>query len=191
MNFKEIAFESVWVAKLDVFPDARGYFYEFYSESEKFVNSPIRFKPQQSNMSLSKKGALRGIHFSLAPGGQIKWLTCVSGSILDCVVDLREGSPTFGRHHLIRVSAAEPQALLIDSGIGHAFLSLEENTIVNYLLSSPYDPTFEVGVNPLDETLGIDWPTDDLILSDKDRSAMTLTDAGLLRKLPQYISKAI
>jgi dTDP-4-dehydrorhamnose 3,5-epimerase len=188
MNFKEIAFESVWVANLDVFPDARGHFYEFYSESEKFINPPIRFKPQQSNMSLSKKGALRGIHFSLVPGGQIKWLTCVSGSILDCVVDLREGSPTFGRHHLIRVSASEPQALLIDSGIGHAFLSLEENTIVNYLLSSPYDPTFEVGVNPLDEILGIDWPTEDLILSDKDRSAMTLTDAGLLRKLPRFQS---
>ena len=189
MNFKEIAFKSVWVANLDVFPDTRGCFYEFYSESEKFVNPPIRFKPQQSNMSLSKKGALRGIHFSLAPVGQIKWLTCVSGSILDCVIDLREGSPTFGRHHLIRISAAEPQALLIDSGIGHAFLSLEENTIVNYLLSSPYDPTFEVGVNPLDETLGIDWPTNNLILSDKDRSAMSLTDAGLLRKLPRFQSR--
>lgn len=189
MNFKEIAFESVWVAKLNVFPDARGYFYEFYSETEHLVKPPIEFKPKQSNMSLSKKGALRGIHFSLVPGGQVKWLTCVSGSILDCVVDLREGSPTFGMHRMIRVSAAEPQALLIDSGIGHAFLSLEENTIVNYLLSSPYDPKFEVGVNPLDENLGIDWPANGLIISDKDRSAMTLTDAGLLRKLPKFQSR--
>ena len=189
MNFKEIAFESVWVSNLDVFPDARGYFYEFYSESEKIANPPIQFKPQQSNMSISKKGALRGIHFSLVPSGQIKWLTCVSGSILDCVVDLREGSPTFGKHHLIRISAAEPQALLINSGIGHAFLSLEEDSIVNYLLSSPYDPVFEHGVNPLDEILGINWPTKDLILSDKDRSAMTLTDAGLLGKLPKFQSR--
>jgi dTDP-4-dehydrorhamnose 3,5-epimerase len=189
MNFKEIAFESVWAAKLDVFPDTRGYFYEFYSESEHLVKTPIEFKPKQSNMSVSRKGALRGIHFSLVPGGQVKWLTCVYGSILDCVVDLREGSPTFGRNRLIRVSAAEPQALLIDSGIGHAFLSLEENTIVSYLLSSPYDPQFEVGVNPLDQTLGIDWPANSLIISDKDRSAMTLTDAGLLRKLPQFQSR--
>ena len=189
MNFKEIAFDAVWVANLEVFPDARGYFYEFYSESEKIVKPPIPFKPQQSNISRSKKGALRGIHFSLVPVGQVKWLTCLSGSILDCVVDLREGSPTFGKHHLITISAADPQALLIDSGIGHAFLSLEENTIVNYLLSSPYNPSFEIGVNPLDENLGIDWPTNGLILSDKDRAAMSLTDAGLLQKLPKFQSR--
>jgi dTDP-4-dehydrorhamnose 3,5-epimerase len=191
MNFKEIGFESVWLAQLDVFPDSRGYFYELYSEAEKGENLPIRFTPKQSNFSLSKKGALRGIHFSLIPDGQIKWLTCVSGSILDCVVDLREGSPTFGSHHLIKISAAEPQALLIDSGIGHAFLSLEENTIVNYLLSSTYDPKFEFAINPLDKTLRIKWPTSQLVLSDKDRTAITLREAGLLQKLPQYISKAI
>jgi dTDP-4-dehydrorhamnose 3,5-epimerase len=191
MNFKQIGFESVWVANLDVFTDHRGYFYELYSETEKSSKLPIGFKPKQSNFSLSTKGALRGIHFSLVPDGQIKWLTCVSGSILDCVVDLREGSPTFGGHQLIEISAAEPQALLIGKGIGHAFLSLEENTIVNYLLSSPYDPKFEFAINPLDQTIRIEWPTSELILSEKDRTAVTLKEASVLKKLPQYTSKAI
>lgn len=189
MNFNEIAFGSVWVASLELFPDARGYFYEFYSQSEKFSNLPLAFKPVQSNLSISKKGALRGIHYSLVPGGQIKWLTCVSGTILDCVVDLREGSSTFGQHHLVTLSAAEPQTLLIDSGIGHAFLALEENSIVNYLLSSPYDPTFEVAVNPLDKSLAIDWPLKNLILSQKDHMAMTLNDARSLHMLPKFESK--
>lgn len=186
MIFKQIAFESVWVAKLNVFPDSRGYFYELFSETEKYTNLPINFIPQQSNVSMSKKGVLRGIHFSLAPEGQIKWLTCVSGSILDCVVDLRQGSSTFGQFQLIEISSADPHVLLIGSGIGHGFLSLEENTFVNYLLSSPYNPEYEIAINPLDEDLGIEWPIPEVTLSEKDKNAMSLKKARLLKKLPVF-----
>ena len=186
MNFTEIAFESVWISKLNVFPDSRGYFYEIYSVNSKNSKTPTLFKPQQSNVSISKKGVLRGIHFSLVPEGQLKWLTCVSGSILDCVIDLRQGSSTFGQFQLIEISSTDPHAILIGSGMGHGFVSLEENTIVNYLLSSPYNPEFEVAINPLDENLGIPWPNLELILSEKDRNGMSLNDARRLKKLPLF-----
>lgn len=145
------------------------------------------FVPVQSNTSVSKRGALRGIHFSVAPGGQAKWVTCLSGSILDCVVDLRENSPTFGESKFVELSAKSPQAIYIGPGIGHAFLSLEDESLVNYLLNSPYDPGLELAVNAFDPTLNIRWPKMDYILSEKDPEAIDLQTVIANGKLPKYL----
>ena len=187
MKVIEVGFNSVWRIELSVFPDNRGHFFELMSARKSELVSELDFVPVQSNVSVSKKGALRGIHFSLATGGQAKWVTCLAGSILDCVVDLRENSPTFGESRLIELSAKSPQAIYIGPGIGHAFLSLEDGSLVNYLLDSPFDPNQEFAVNAFDPNLKIDWPKMDYILSLKDSDAIELQELILIGKLPKYL----
>jgi dTDP-4-dehydrorhamnose 3,5-epimerase len=115
---------------------------------------------------------------------------CVSGAVLDVVVDLRIGSPTFGRHHGVTLTADSPAAVFISEGLGHAFCALTDDTSVVYLVSTPYDPTREHTVSPLDAELGIEWPTDlgELTLSDKDRDAPSLAAAVEAGALPSYES---
>jgi dTDP-4-dehydrorhamnose 3,5-epimerase len=183
----EVGFNCVWQIELSVFPDSRGHFFEVISDKHFDLVPKLDFVPVQSNVSVSKKGALRGIHFSVATGGQAKWITCLAGSVLDCVVDLRENSPTFGEWRLIELSSKSPHAIYIGSGIGHAFLSLEDGSLVNYLLDSPYDPDQEFAVNVFDPTLKIDWPPMDYILSVKDSNAIELQELISTGKLPKYI----
>jgi dTDP-4-dehydrorhamnose 3,5-epimerase len=187
MEAMEVGFDSVWRLDLSVFSDSRGHFFEIMSSKHSDLIPHLEFVPVQSNTSVSKKGALRGIHFSLAPGGQSKWVTCLSGSILDCVVDLRENSPTFGESKLVELSAKSPQAIYIGPGIGHAFLSLEDGSLVNYLLDSPYDPDLEFAVNAFDPTLNVRWPKTDYILSEKDSDATDLQNLISNGKLPKYL----
>jgi dTDP-4-dehydrorhamnose 3,5-epimerase len=186
MRAVEIGFGSVWRVGLSVFEDTRGHFFECISDRHLNLVPHLKFVPVQSNVSVSTKGALRGIHYSLATGGQSKWVTCLAGSILDCVVDLRVGSPTFGQSKMLRLSSEIPEAIYIGPGIGHAFLSLEDESIVNYLLDSKYDPSQEFALNAFDPTLGIDWPVMKYILSKKDSEAMDLQDLNALHQLPNY-----
>ena len=156
--------------------DERGYFREWFKSSTMNEFLSKEFKVEQANISKSNKGVVRGIHFSLAPRGQAKWVACAAGALWDVVVDIRPNSPTFGRWDAHELRADDGRSLFISEGLGHAFLALEEETIISYLLSTPYSPSHEWAINPLDPDIGIPWPADDLSLSEKDASAPSLRE---------------
>jgi dTDP-4-dehydrorhamnose 3,5-epimerase len=132
---------------------------------------------------------LRGVHFALVPPGQAKYVYCPSGKILDVIVDIRVGSPTFGVHDAVLLDSEQPRAVYLSEGLGHAFVSLADNSSVTYLVSSGYSPGREFGVNPMDPELDLPWPTDlEFEFSAKDQAAPTLAEArekGLLPTMEQ------
>jgi len=149
----------------------------------------IDFSVQQANFSLSKKGVIRGIHYSLAPDGQAKWVTCVSGLIIDVVVDIRPKSPTFKKVEYIILEPNNGKSVLIGPGLGHGFMAQKDDSGITYLLSTPYSPNFEYDISPLDEDLDINWNLEKLgmpnfVLSAKDDSAPSLIDRQTQGKLP-------
>ena len=171
--------EGSWLISTQEFRDSRGSFREWLPNSackEIFGKS---LEVAQANFSVSRKGTLRGIHYSLAPEGQAKLVTCLTGEIYDVVVDLRPDSKTYGKWHGVNLSADSPQALYVGPGLGHAFLALEENSGVAYLLSSAYNSEMEHGINPFDKEIGISWPQIEFLLSDKDAAAPSFKDAKL------------
>ena len=176
MSYLESEVDGVWTYHPKTFFDSRGYFREWFKRSTFASHSGIDFTIEQSNLSISKKNVLRGIHFSVAKQGQAKWVTCVNGDVTDLVIDLRESSPTFMKHIFINLTAESGQAIYIPEGCGHAFLSNKDSSIVVYSLSSEYDPEKEFAINPLDPKLGINWPVEIPILSEKDRSAPNFDD---------------
>jgi dTDP-4-dehydrorhamnose 3,5-epimerase len=131
------------------------------------------FEIEQANISFSSAGTLRGIHYSIAPKGQAKWITCVSGSIQDVIVDIRPDSKTFGQWFDVELKG---DSVFISEGLGHGFLALDDNTAVVYLMSTPYSPADEFGINPLDEDIGIKWRVnvEELLISKKDFIAPSL-----------------
>ena len=131
---------------------------------------------------------MRGIHFSLAPLGQAKWVTCVSGAIVDVIVDLRPNSPTFKKIEYIELNAKDGKSVLIGDGLGHGFISLHENSGVSYLLTSAYAPEYEFGVNPFDSDLSLEWEKflipQTIFCSKADRMAPSLQNLINSKKLP-------
>jgi len=166
--------------------DDRGEFYEWYRPDLLAEATGADWCVQQANVSQSRQGALRGIHFADVPPGQAKYVTCVQGRVADVVVDIRVGSPTFGRWIPIELDARRKSAVLISEGLGHGFQALTEDATVMYLLSHRYEPGIEHGVNPLCPTLAIRWPIPDPVLSDKDRLAPSLNEAAAQGLLPIY-----
>jgi dTDP-4-dehydrorhamnose 3,5-epimerase len=139
-------------------------------------------------MSVSARGTVRGIHFADVPPGQAKYVTCVAGAVLDVVVDIRVGSPTFGQWESVRLDTVERRAVYLSEGLGHGFCALEDGSTVVYLCSEGYAPQREHEVHPLDPGIGIDWglPVAELRLSDKDSAAPTLAEARESGLLPSY-----
>jgi dTDP-4-dehydrorhamnose 3,5-epimerase len=172
------------------YDDPRGSFAEWFRADLLGAVTGRAFSVSQANHSTSRRGVVRGVHFSDVPPGQAKYVYCVSGAILDVAVDLRTGSPTFGRHDAVTLSAAEPVAVFLSEGLGHAFCALSDDTSVVYLVSTPYDPSREHTVSALDAELGIRWPGDlgELTMSDKDRDAPSLSAAVEQGLLPSYES---
>jgi len=173
--------------------DDRGVFLEWF-RSDRFVETTgHRFTIAQANCSVSAAGTIRGIHFAQLPPSQAKYVTCPAGAILDVVVDIRVGSPTFGQWDAAVLDDQERKALYIAEGLGHAFMALADDTVVNYLCSAPYAPGREHGAHPLDPAIGIDWPTrgrdgSELTpaLSPKDEQAPLLADLVDTGLLPSY-----
>jgi dTDP-4-dehydrorhamnose 3,5-epimerase len=167
---------GAWVFESPTHHDERGYFREWFKDS--FIKQELGrdFHVAQSNLSKSKKGVVRGIHFSLAPEGQAKWITCAHGSLWDVVVDIRPKSPTFKRWEAHKLSAGDGRSIFISEGLGHAFVALEEDSVISYLLSSSYSPTHEHAINPQDAEINISWPDLPLTFSEKDSAAPTLRD---------------
>jgi len=141
----------------------------------------------QANCSVSRRGVLRGVHFAQVPPSQAKLVTCVHGAVLDAVVDLRVGSPTFGAVELVRLDDVDRNVVYLAEGLGHAFLSLADGSVVTYLCSEVYRPDREHAVHPADPALGIGWPADvEQNLSEKDAAAPTLARASAAGLLPSY-----
>jgi dTDP-4-dehydrorhamnose 3,5-epimerase len=158
MNFEELAIKGVWLAHSPIHADSRGSFREWFKPAELLSATGQNFAVMQSNISISHRGVLRGIHFSLAEHGQGKWITCITGSIWDVVVDIRPSSPTFKQWVGIPLNSQSGHSVLVSEGLGHGFISLEDNTAVSYLLTSPYSPAEEHEISPLDSELSISWP---------------------------------
>jgi dTDP-4-dehydrorhamnose 3,5-epimerase len=172
-----------------VHDDDRGSFAEAFRGAEFAVDLGYRLDVAQVNCSVSKRGVIRGIHYSDVPPGQAKYVTCVAGAILDVIVDLRTDSPSFGKWEAVRLDAVTRHAVFLAEGLGHAFAALTDGATALYLCSTPYAPGREHGVHPLDPAIGIAWPTEEdwtPVLSEKDAAAPTLEEALRSGRLPRY-----
>ncbi|WP_433333621.1 dTDP-4-dehydrorhamnose 3,5-epimerase [Spirillospora sp. CA-294931] len=166
--------------------DQRGSFHEWFRQ-DALEKVGHRLGLAQANISVSARGVLRGVHYADVPPGQAKYITCVRGAILDVVVDVREGSPTFGSWTSVRLDERSRRCVYVAEGLGHAILSLEDDSTVVYLSSEPYTPSAEHEVHPFDPALAIDWPADvEPVLSAKDAAAPTLAEARAAGHLPSY-----
>jgi dTDP-4-dehydrorhamnose 3,5-epimerase len=173
--------------------DDRGVFLEWFREDHFTEVTGHSMRLAQANCSVSSPGTLRGIHFAQLPPSQAKWVTCLAGAALDVVVDLREGSATFGTWDSVLIDDVDRRAIYLPEGLGHAFLALDEATTIAYLCSAPYAPGREHGVHPLDPDLAIDWPTQDrqgrdldYQLSAKDAAAPSLAEVRAQGLLATY-----
>jgi dTDP-4-dehydrorhamnose 3,5-epimerase len=187
MELTPLGIEGVWLVESRVFHDDRGLFREWFKSETVQSVTGRKFEIEQANISSSSRGTLRGIHYSTAPRGQAKWVTCVAGSIQDVVVDIRPNSPTFGKWVGVELTQESGKALFISEGLGHGFLALEDKTAVAYLVSTPFSPENEFEINPLDPAIGITWRIESTLLkiSDKDKSAPTLTEQLNQGNLPK------
>jgi dTDP-4-dehydrorhamnose 3,5-epimerase len=188
MNIEPLAVPDAWVCTPQVHGDDRGMFLEWYRGDLLAAVTGRRFDIVQANHSQSRRGVVRGVHYADVPPGQAKFVYCPSGSVLDVIVDLRIGSPTFGAVDSVVLDDVDRRAVFIAEGLGHAFCALADGTSLTYLVSSAYNPVAERGVSPLDAELALPWPVPaaELELSDKDRAAPPLAAAIAAGDLPSY-----
>ncbi|RCW45347.1 dTDP-4-dehydrorhamnose 3,5-epimerase [Halopolyspora algeriensis] len=188
MQARQLEFIGAFEFTPDSFPDHRGLFVAPFQEAVFTEAVGHGLHVAQSNHSVSARNVVRGVHFAEVPPGQAKYVYCPAGGILDVVVDVRIGSPTFGRWQAVRLDSAEYRALYLAEGLGHAFAALSDDTAVAYLCSTAYNPAVEHGVNPLDPDLDLPWGElgADPILSAKDRDAPSLSEAAEAGLLPHY-----
>lgn len=193
MLFRELKVPGAWEFTPTQFGDDRGVFLEWFRDPTFTEATGRSLDLAQANCSVSAAGVLRGIHFADVPPGQAKYVTCVRGAVLDVAVDLRVGSPTFGVWDAVLLDDVDRRAVFLSEGLGHAFLSLEDDSTVVYLCSTGYAPGREHGIDPLDAEVGIDWPTVgregaefEFRLSDKDAAAPSLADAVAAGLLPRF-----
>ena len=167
--------------------DGRGVFLEWFKVERLAEAAGHPLTLAQANLSVSAAGTLRGVHFADVPPGQAKYVTCPRGAVIDFVVDIRVGSPTFGLSDAVRLDAVDRRAVYLSEGLGHAFVALEDDTTLTYLCSTGYSPGREHGINPLDPALGLPLPEGvDFLLSDKDKAAPTLAEAADQGLLPDW-----
>jgi dTDP-4-dehydrorhamnose 3,5-epimerase len=187
MKAYELAIADAWVFEPTVFPDARGAFAAPFQGAAFRQALGFDVTVAQTNHSVSARGVIRGVHFADTPPGQSKYVYCPRGALLDVVVDVRVGSPTFGEFEAVELDGRSCRAVYVAEGLGHAFVALEDDTVMAYLCSTPYSPGAEHGVSPLDPALGLPWPAElDPVLSDKDAAAPSLEQAVEARLLPDY-----
>lgn len=186
MKVRSLSVEGAYEVIPQPHGDDRGQFVEWYRHDRLEEAAGHRLDLAQANLSISAKGVLRGIHFADVPPGQAKYVTCLRGAVLDVVVDLRLGSPTYGRWDARRLDDLERRAIYVPVGLGHGFCALTDEAMVTYMCSSTYNPATEHTVNPLDPELGIAWPAGSLRLSPRDETAPNLADVRSAGRLPSY-----
>jgi dTDP-4-dehydrorhamnose 3,5-epimerase len=185
-----LGIDGAWLFVPQVHSDDRGSFLESFNGEEFAVHLGYRLEVAQVNCSVSRRGVIRGIHFADVPPGQAKYITCVSGAVLDVVVDLRVGSPRFGTWKTVRLDDVVRASVFLAEGLGHGFMALSESATVMYLCSTSYAPEREHGVHPMDPAIGIAWPLELLdrepVLSARDEAAPMLAEAKRSAMLPSY-----
>jgi dTDP-4-dehydrorhamnose 3,5-epimerase len=186
MDISALSIEGAWEITPRLHGDPRGLFTEWYRFDllAEVVGHPLELA--QGNLSVSAKDVVRGIHFADVPPGQAKYVTCTRGAVLDVIVDIRLGSPTFGRWEGVRLDEDSRKAVYIAEGLGHGFCALSDDATLTYLCSATYNPTGEHGIHPLDPDLDIRWPAGTPLLSDRDAAAPTLREARESGLLPDY-----
>ncbi|TCO65735.1 dTDP-4-dehydrorhamnose 3,5-epimerase family protein [Actinocrispum wychmicini] len=187
MQVRELSIAGAFEFQPQTFADGRGMFAapfqgDAFAEA---VGHPLRLG--QTNHSVSRRGTIRGVHFADTPPGQAKYIYCPRGAMLDVIVDIRVGSPTFGQWECVKLDAHTYSAVYVPEGLGHGFFALEDDTAMIYLCSTGYNPSGEHGITPMDPTLDLPWPADiEPVLSDKDQNAPTLAEAADAGLLPSY-----
>lgn len=177
MKIIKTSIDDVLVVEPEIFKDYRGYFFESFSEHE-FAEKVRPIKFVQDNESMSAYGVIRGLHFQRPPFTQSKLIWCIEGEILDVAVDIRKGSPTFGKCVTKRLSSDNHHQLFVPRGFAHGFSVLSETAKIQYKCDNFYHPESEDGINILDDSIGIDWiiPVESAILSEKDKKHASLKD---------------
>lgn len=187
MEIRPLPIEGAFVVTPRQFPDDRGVFLESFRGDRLAEHLGHRPDVVQTNVSVSARGTVRGIHFADVPPGQGKYVTALTGALVDYVVDIRVGSPTFGQWEAVVLDAVDRRALWLSEGLGHAFCALEDDTTAMYLCSAAYNPTGEHGVHPLDPGIGLELPAGvEPLLSPKDAAAPTLAEAEAEGLLPTW-----
>ena len=187
MNLTPLGIDGAWLCEPPIFPDDRGVFVEWLRSDQLAEATGRRFDVVQGNHSISRRGTVRGVHFADVPPGQAKFVHCLRGAVLDVVVDIRTGSPSYGAYRSTVLDDVDRRGLFIAEGLGHAFCALTDDASVTYLLSATYAPEREHGIDPLDPELALPWPDDlDLLLSPRDAAAPRLAAAAAAELLPSY-----
>ena len=177
MEVIKTAIEGLVIIEPKVFKDARGYFFESFSQRE-FEQKVRKINFVQDNESMSSYGVMRGLHFQRPPYSQSKLVRCVKGRVLDVAVDIRKGSPTYGEHVAVELSEDNHRQFFVPRGFAHGFVVLSETAIFQYKCDNFYAPEADGGINIKDESLGIDWQiaTEDALLSEKDLKHLCLKE---------------
>jgi dTDP-4-dehydrorhamnose 3,5-epimerase len=184
---KRLGIDGAWSYTPRIHHDDRGHFNEWFRGGEFEEDLGYSLDLRQVNCSVSRQGVIRGIHFTDVPPGQAKYVFCPSGAILDVIVDVRVGSPTFMRWEAVRLDETDRRAVFLEHGLGHALTALTESATAVYLCTSGYDPAADHEINPLDPELGIAWPGDaEPVLSAKDAAAPSLAEARRSGLLPSH-----
>lgn len=185
MEVLKTALEGVFILEPIVHGDERGYFIETFSQRDfdkefalPYLGHPLCFV--QDNESKSGRGVLRGLHFQRPPHAQAKLVSCVQGHVLDVVLDIRKGSPTYLRHLCVELSGDSHRQLFIPKGFAHGYLTLSESAIFHYKCDEYYHPESEGGINILDPSLGIEFPDEQFIMSSKDRNREGIDNSGII-----------
>ena len=193
MEIRELKVGDAYEVTPKILGDSRGAFLEWFRADKLQEATGRRLDLLQANASISLAGAIRGIHFADVPPSQAKYVSCPRGALLDVVIDIRVGSPTFGAWDAVLLDDVARRGVFVSEGLGHGFMALEDDTLISYLCTAPYTPAREHGVHPLDPAIGIEWPTtgrngDPLepLLSAKDTEAPSLADAEKQGLLPSY-----
>jgi len=188
VQIRELSIPDSYEITPKQFGDDRGVFLEWYrfDKLEEKVGHSLDLA--QANTSVSKRGSVRGIHFADIPPSQAKYVTAVHGAVLDYIIDIRVGSPTYGRWDSVLLDDADRKAVYIAEGLGHCFVALTDNATVSYLVNSTFNPGREHGINPLDEEVGLVFPPEagELLLSPKDTDAPGLAAAAAAGLLPSW-----
>lgn len=178
IEVKKTDIEGVLIIEPKVFGDARGYFLESFNAKEFAEKTGLNITFVQDNESMSSYGVMRGLHFQNPPYTQSKLVRCVKGSVLDVAVDIRKGSPTYGKHVAVELTEDNHRQFFVPRGFAHGFAVLSDIAVFQYKCDNFYAPQADGGISILDDTLGIDWriPADKAILSEKDTKHACLKD---------------
>ena len=188
MAFRELAVPGAWEITPSQHGDSRGMFFEWFTATGFTEMTGHTFDMRQANCSVSAAGVLRGLHFAQLPPSQAKYVTCVTGSVFDVVVDIRVGSPTYGHWDSVLLDDVDRRSVYLSEGLAHAFLALQDDSTVMYLCSAPYAPQREHTVTATDPAIGIEWPlpAEQLVLSERDAAAPSLAEARAAGLLPTW-----